>query len=307
MLGVALSCATTGAETGNVCVGDYRPGVICIGAELRVERLEVMSVTESCPDGVVGEAEVVLRAVISNAGGPDRYDVGFFLALDSGSATTGDMCYHTHLAPVATWLALPHYGDADSDGTADIVDGPWWNGDNDPCGDIQANTQVFVTLPPLRIACADIDGDGYVDLNVATSWANNTFNPCNDPSGAIPSAGSKCSIYHVNVDPLPVGPAVSVDDLPGVHLASRPVPNPFTKTTRLAYIVDATSSRVEVGVFDIAGRRVRALVSGFQEPGTHTVSWDGTTDRGARVPGGVYWIRASVGHRRQHVRVAFLR
>jgi hypothetical protein len=303
MLGIALWCATSGAETGNVCLGDYRPGATCIGQDVRLDRLEVMSVTESCSDGVPGEAEVVLRAVLST-GGPSRFDVGLFLALDNGSAIGGDMCFHAHLAgPLTT---MPAYGDADSDGKADIVDGPWWDGDGDGCGDIQSNTQAFVTLPPLRIACADIDGDGYVDLSAATSWDSFTSTPCNDVSGAFPSTGAKCLIQRVTLQLLPVGPPVSVEDPRGVDFASRPMPNPFTHTTQLVYTVDATNSRVEVGVFDLAGRRVRALVKGFQESGRHTVSWDGTTDRGARVPDGMYWIRASVSHRLQRVRVAFL-
>jgi hypothetical protein len=305
VLGVALWCATTGAETGNVCVGDYRPGATCNAQDARIERLEVISITESCLDGVVGEAEVVLRAVVSPAGGPDRYDVGIFLALDNGSAIGGDMCFHAHLAgPLTT---MPAYGDVDSDGKADIVDGPWWDGDGDGCGDIQSNTQIFVTLPPLRIACADVDGDGYVDLSAAASWDISTANLCNDVSGAFPSTSAKCSTQRVKVELLPVGPAVSVEDPRSVDFASRPMPNPFTHSTQLVYTVDATNSRVEVGVFDLAGRRVRTLMSGIQESGKHTVSWDGTTDRGARVPDGIYWIRASVGDRRQRVSVAFLR
>jgi hypothetical protein len=304
MLGLALLCGTTGAETGNVCVGDYRPGATCLGQDVRLARLEVVSVTESCSEGVVGEAEVVLRAVLSSVGSPDRYDIGFFLALDSGSASTGHMCYHGHLGgPLA---AQPTYGDHDADGNADIVDGPWWNADGDSCGDLKSNTQVFVTLPPLRIACADVDGDGFVDLSVATSWDISTLNSCSKVSEAYPSSGSKCSTQRVKVDPLPVGPTVSVEEPRDVDLASRPRPNPFTGTTRLAYAVDAARSRVEIGVFDIAGRRIRALASGFQEPGNYTVSWDGTTDRGAHVPAGVYWIRACVGNRQQRVSVAFL-
>jgi hypothetical protein len=305
VLGVVLLCGATRAETGDVCIGNYRPGATCLGLDVRLERLEVLSVTESCSEGVVGEAEVVLRALISAVGGPDRYDVGFFLALDSGSATTGHVCYHGHLGGPLT--AQPTYGDYDADGNADIVDGPWWNADGDGCGDIRSNTQVFVTLPPLRIACADIDGDGFVDLSVATSWDNSTLNSCNDVSQAFPSTGSKCSIHRVNVVPLPVGPTASIEDPLGVDLALRPRPNPFTETTRLEYTVDATKSHVEIGVFDLSGRRIRALASGFQEPGNYTVSWDGTTDRGVHAPGGVYWIRASVGDRRRIVSVAFLR
>jgi flagellar hook assembly protein FlgD len=81
-------------------------------------------------------------------------------------------------------------------------------------------------------------------------------------------------------------------------------PNPFTKSTRVTYAVIASSTmHVEIGVYDSAGRRVRALVSGRVPPGRHDTVWDGTDDDGDAAPAGVYFCRAVVGTRSSVVRV----
>jgi flagellar hook assembly protein FlgD len=71
--------------------------------------------------------------------------------------------------------------------------------------------------------------------------------------------------------------------------------------------VNGPATQVEIAVFDVAGRRVRNLVSGVQGPGHYTASWDGRSDRGDRVAQGVYFLIASVGDQKQLVRVAHLR
>jgi len=85
----------------------------------------------------------------------------------------------------------------------------------------------------------------------------------------------------------------------------RPSPNPFTRTTRFAYAVPATAS-VDVGIFDVAGRRVRGLVSGTQGAGQYEVAWDGRADDGSRANAGVYFLRASVGGPAKVMRVVYL-
>ena len=75
-----------------------------------------------------------------------------------------------------------------------------------------------------------------------------------------------------------------------------PSPNPFTGHTRLAYAVSVEGQEVDLAVFDLAGRRVRQLASGVQSVGRHDVEWDGRTDSGRPLEGGVYFLRARVGH-----------
>ena len=49
--------------------------------------------------------------------------------------------------------------------------------------------------------------------------------------------------------------------------------------------------QVEVGLFDLGGRRLAVLDHGFREAGGHTLRWDGRDGAGRSLPGGVYLLR----------------
>lgn len=69
-------------------------------------------------------------------------------------------------------------------------------------------------------------------------------------------------------------------------------PNPFRDGTRIELVLPARA-QVEAGVYDLSGRRVRRLERSVFEAGRHALRWDGRDDRGARLPAGVYFVRAS--------------
>ena len=50
---------------------------------------------------------------------------------------------------------------------------------------------------------------------------------------------------------------------------------------------------VSVEIFDASGRLVRTLADGAREAGSHSIEWDGRDADGARVPAGVYYVRAA--------------
>lgn len=70
----------------------------------------------------------------------------------------------------------------------------------------------------------------------------------------------------------------------------RVTPNPMVKTSTLDFEV-ATAGRVEVRVFDIAGRAVRTLLDAELPTGHRAVVWDGTNAGGEPVANGVYFYR----------------
>ncbi len=79
----------------------------------------------------------------------------------------------------------------------------------------------------------------------------------------------------------------------------QPTPNPFAQTTTIAYAVNqAEGADVQIGIYNVAGRLVRSLVSGYVAPGRYEASWDGRTDDGASATRGVYFLRATVGGQR---------
>ena len=68
-------------------------------------------------------------------------------------------------------------------------------------------------------------------------------------------------------------------------------PNPTLHLSRMDLTLTRARS-VDIGVFDIAGRRVATLARGVLEPGTHPLVWDGRDDRGLAARSGMYVVRA---------------
>lgn len=85
----------------------------------------------------------------------------------------------------------------------------------------------------------------------------------------------------------------------------RPTPNPFATNMRFAYAIPVRGP-VDIGVFDLAGRRVRSLAQGVQTAGQYQAVWDGFTDDGQRVRQGMYYLRAAVGSDRHVARLVYL-
>ncbi|TMQ72728.1 MAG: T9SS type A sorting domain-containing protein [Candidatus Eisenbacteria bacterium] len=73
-------------------------------------------------------------------------------------------------------------------------------------------------------------------------------------------------------------------------------PNPASASVAIRFAVPATG-RVSLGIYDLSGRRVRALVDQLLEAGSHQAIWDGRDGTGALAPAGVYWYRLATAGR----------
>lgn len=69
-------------------------------------------------------------------------------------------------------------------------------------------------------------------------------------------------------------------------------PNPFNPQANILFTVDR-QEMVDVGVFDISGRRVATLLRETLEPGLHRVLWDGKVSNGSPAATGVYFLRVA--------------
>jgi hypothetical protein len=86
--------------------------------------------------------------------------------------------------------------------------------------------------------------------------------------------------------------AVAVPEAAAAGLVLRGnAPNPFNPLTRIAFEVPSGGAVLSLGVYDVAGRRVRTLVDGFRDGGPATVAWDGRDDHGSAVSSGTYLCR----------------
>lgn len=74
-------------------------------------------------------------------------------------------------------------------------------------------------------------------------------------------------------------------------------PNPFGPSTVVRFSLPTAAAHVSLGVFDVAGRRVRALHDGPVDAGAHERAWDGRNDAGGRVASGTYFVRLVAGER----------
>lgn len=75
---------------------------------------------------------------------------------------------------------------------------------------------------------------------------------------------------------------------------SQNYPNPFNSSTAFTYILPA-GTQVDMAVYDLRGRRVRVLLQGLQEAGTHEAVWDGTAADGEEAVSGVYILVLRAG------------
>jgi hypothetical protein len=104
--------------------------------------------------------------------------------------------------------------------------------------------------------------------------------------------GSDIGAYEYN----PASPVGVPGGLPARPLALAPArPNPANGGgTVFASRLDR-SGPMALEIFDVAGRRVRVLVSGDRPAGAYADAWDGRDDRGRRVPAGLYFARLLAG------------
>ena len=87
---------------------------------------------------------------------------------------------------------------------------------------------------------------------------------------------------------------------------SNVTPNPFRQTTAINYQVSRPGA-VSLVVYNVAGQRVRTLVSGYQNAGTHSARWDGRDDTGNTVPQGVFLYRLLLGSQTVTGRMSMIR
>ena len=83
-------------------------------------------------------------------------------------------------------------------------------------------------------------------------------------------------------------------------------PNPFNPSATITYQVP-TSERVELRIFDIAGRLLRTLADGPAAAGVHTAVFDGRTNGGQELASGVYFLELSAGSQRLTEKVSLVR
>ena len=113
--------------------------------------------------------------------------------------------------------------------------------------------------------------------------------------------------FYTSSHPYSVGVEDTEASAPPSPLRLHPAaPNPFFARTVLTFEVDDPQP-VRIALYDASGRLVRMIAEGPFEAGRHEHAWDGTDERGRRVPAGVYFVRADAAKGRATEKLVVLR
>ena len=67
-------------------------------------------------------------------------------------------------------------------------------------------------------------------------------------------------------------------------------PNPFNTSTTITFVLPKTAY-ITLEIYNLLGQKVRTLVEGIKESGSHTVVWNSRDEFGKEVAGGIYLYR----------------
>jgi serine protease AprX len=130
------------------------------------------------------------------------------------------------------------------------------------------------------------------NVNLANYLGNNVmfrFRMVTDGSGV--RDGVHIDDFHVVWD---VQTGIDNDNptIPRAFALDQNYPNPFNPSTAIKFDIPRRGD-VELVVYDILGKKVKTLVSGILEAGSHQVIWDGTDESGDEAASGIYLYKIS--------------
>jgi len=151
---------------------------------------------------------------------------------------------------------------------------------------------------PLFVSAASDDyglraGSPAIDAGLPLPGINDYY------AGAAPDIGAGESGLAAVAD-------VPAAGAPAGFALAPPAPNPARGAALLRYTL-AAAAPVSLALFDLAGRRVRALDEGVRDAGGHVARWDGRDDAGQPAPPGLYFVRLEAAGRRATVRLVVVR
>ena len=75
--------------------------------------------------------------------------------------------------------------------------------------------------------------------------------------------------------------------IPKTYNLKQNYPNPFNPTTQISFDLPK-ASQVTIEVYNLRGQKVRTLVDGLKEAGSHSIQFDATDEKANKLPTGIY-------------------
>ncbi|MFH1279216.1 MAG: PQQ-dependent sugar dehydrogenase [Candidatus Eisenbacteria bacterium] len=210
----------------------------------------------------------------------------------------GFHCYEPPVDCGADTLVLPIHEYDHSAGNCSVTGGYRYRGSLAP---ELAGLYLFGDYCSNRIWAMEWAGDSVVAITSLTAELNSDGQVSGlsafgeDGSGELymvsRGTGLNGKVFRIVPGSTGIGGAES---LPSTLRLGSPMPNPFANSTRFDLGVNRPGE-VTVRVYDVAGREVRRLESGFRGAGTGAFEWDGRNSSDREMPSGVYFVRAERG------------
>jgi hypothetical protein len=177
-----------------------------------------------------------------------------------------------------------------------IVEGPAHLDDNGDPASLVGSTPLLTpgetwTPPDARLVLDEPVAPFLIAVKYVTAYA---------PALAIPETTETSVLIYDDITPVRPGETAY-----GYALEQN-FPNPANPRTTIVFSLAAATS-VKLSLYDVQGRFVATLASGFYGAGRHTVEWDGLDGRGQPAASGIYFYRIDAGAFKQTKKLLLLK
>jgi len=142
-----------------------------------------------------------------------------------------------------------------------------------------AGARVVLTVGEDRLARADIDGSGSVELTLSRSLVSGE-------SVTLTIAADDAVVYQASV-PVQSEPTPVDEVVPAATTLLANYPNPFNPSTTVAFSL-GEAGPARLSIMDVRGRLITTLVDDDLAAGRHDVQWRGLDAEGRSVSTGTY-------------------
>lgn len=175
----------------NKCMEDlYGSHLNCTANDVSIASVSAVQILDADGGCTSPDDTVQFKAIWDvQSTSTQRYNVGLYFATAGQTSALNGSCSISSLpyAPVP----------------------PWFDFDNNMCGDIASSSQVHPEIT-MTVKCADPDGNNVLNVPYCTSWEQNS-STCTGPLNTVPGAPSKCNCENGFQVPITVPYAATVE------------------------------------------------------------------------------------------------